>query len=162
MTRPAQSAPESRITGFRRDEDGVWVAELECGHPQHIRHAPPFQLAAWVNDEAGRAAHIGTPLRCQLCRMPRLPPDAAAYKQTPEYDDATIPAGLLRSHRLRPGSWGEIVVLEGRVHYVLEDEDNLTFALRPGVPGVVAPERPHHIRLEPGARVQIQFFREPE
>ncbi|PRQ07571.1 DUF3565 domain-containing protein [Enhygromyxa salina] len=154
-----QPIPESQITGFHRDDEDIWVAELDCGHAQHIRHAPPFSLAAWVNEPAERAAHLGTRLRCQLCRMPRRPPCATMYKQTPEYDETTIPAGLLRSHRLRGGAWGEIEVIAGTVEYVLEDEDNLTFALRPGVLGIVAPERPHHIALGPSARVRVRFCR---
>jgi tellurite resistance-related uncharacterized protein len=62
---------------------------------------------------------------------------------------------------LRAGAWGEIDVLEGRVRYVLEDEGELTFVLRPGVVGIVAPERPHHIELDPGARLRIRFCRCP-
>lgn len=30
-----------RIVGFDRDEEGDWVALLECGHRQHVRHRPP-------------------------------------------------------------------------------------------------------------------------
>ena len=30
------------IDGFHQDEEGHWVAELRCGHGQHVRHAPPF------------------------------------------------------------------------------------------------------------------------
>lgn len=157
-----QHDPDSIITSFERDDDQVWVAMLDCGHSQHIRHAPPFQLAAWVNDPDERAAHLSERLRCPLCRMPRLPTCATSYKQTPEYDDTTLPAGLLRSHQLRAGTWGEIVVLEGRVHYVLEDEGDLTLVLRPGVLGIVAPERPHHIELQPDARVFVRFCRCPE
>ncbi|KIG15586.1 hypothetical protein DB30_05460 [Enhygromyxa salina] len=159
LSRRLQLIPESLITGFHRDEDGVWVAELDCTHTQHVRHAPPFSLAPWVTEAAGRAAHVGTPLRCQLCRMPRLPPCATSYRQSPEYDETTIPAGLLRSHHLRAGAWGQIQVLEGSVQYVLEDEGDLTLVLRPGVMGIVAPARPHHIALGPGARVCIHFCR---
>ena len=41
------------MTGFRRDDDGDWVAELSCLHNQHIRHEPPFWEAAWVEDDEG-------------------------------------------------------------------------------------------------------------
>ena len=29
---------QRKITGFHLDEEGYWVAELECGHNQHVRH----------------------------------------------------------------------------------------------------------------------------
>ena len=32
------------IVGYHRDDVGDWVAELECGHAQHVRHDPPWQL----------------------------------------------------------------------------------------------------------------------
>jgi len=43
------------------------VAELECGHRQHVRHDPPWQLRPWVTTAAGRAAYLGVELRCVLC-----------------------------------------------------------------------------------------------
>lgn len=56
--------------GFHQDEAGDWVAELACGHGQHIRHNPPFRLAPWVLDEAGRAGRLGTVLECGWCDRP--------------------------------------------------------------------------------------------
>lgn len=59
-----------RITGFHRDADEQWVAELECGHPQHVRHHPPWEIRPWVLTEAGRLEKIGTELECVMCRVP--------------------------------------------------------------------------------------------
>lgn len=58
---------ERAITGYHRDEEGDWVAELSCGHGQHVRHRPPFQLRAWVLEADGRRERLGTPLDCPLC-----------------------------------------------------------------------------------------------
>jgi tellurite methyltransferase len=58
---------ERAIVGFHRDEVGDWVAELDCGHQQHVRHRPPFQERPWVVDAEGRAGRVGTPLPCRLC-----------------------------------------------------------------------------------------------
>ena len=58
---------QRRIAGLHRDEDGDWVAELDCGHRQHVRHRPPFQLRAWVLDDEERQARVGAPLECRLC-----------------------------------------------------------------------------------------------
>lgn len=154
--------PQVPITSFRPDEAeglGSWVAALACGHNQHIRHRPPFQNAPWVMTPEGRELKVGARLPCRLCRMPRLPPRAACYKETAVFDEETVPRGLLARHSLRAGTWGQIVVLNGRVDYVIEDEPGLTFVLRSGVDGAIAPERPHHVRLQPGARFKVRFLR---
>ncbi|MET0349673.1 MAG: DUF3565 domain-containing protein, partial [Rhizobacter sp.] len=36
------------ITGFHQDDEQHWVAQLACGHNQHVRHDPPWQLRPWV------------------------------------------------------------------------------------------------------------------
>jgi hypothetical protein len=56
-----------KITGFHRDEFGDWVAELECGHRQHVRHRPPFELRPWVVSEEGRRGRLGCELNCKIC-----------------------------------------------------------------------------------------------
>lgn len=55
------------IVGYHRDEDGHWVADLACGHGQHVRHDPPWQLRPWVLSEAGRASFLGHELGCIRC-----------------------------------------------------------------------------------------------
>lgn len=55
------------ITGYHLDDENHWVAELACGHFQHVRHHPPMMQRAWVTEETGRAAHLGTPLACKKC-----------------------------------------------------------------------------------------------
>ena len=55
------------IVGFREDHEGHWVAELACGHTQHVRHDPPWQLRPWVTTPEGRAGRIGQTLRCRRC-----------------------------------------------------------------------------------------------
>jgi len=55
------------IVGYRQDEHGDWVAELDCGHRRHVRHQPPFQLRPWVVDPEGRQQPLGASLECGLC-----------------------------------------------------------------------------------------------
>jgi hypothetical protein len=72
------AAPELAIIGFHRDEEGHWVADLACGHAQHVRHAPPLQTRAWVLTAEGRAEHLGTPLRCMRCLEGQATDDVSA------------------------------------------------------------------------------------
>jgi Protein of unknown function (DUF3565) len=55
------------IIGFHQDEEEQWVAELECGHNQHMRHDPPWTLRPWVLTEAGRNQFLGRDVACTLC-----------------------------------------------------------------------------------------------
>ena len=58
---------EQSITGFHLDEEQDWVAELACGHFQHVRHNPPWIQRPWVVTEAGRAGALGQRLQCKKC-----------------------------------------------------------------------------------------------
>lgn len=61
------------ITGYHKDEENHWVAELLCGHFQHVRHTPPFINRPWVITCAGRNSMLGQQLNCLKC-------DAGAVK----------------------------------------------------------------------------------
>lgn len=147
------------IVGFHQDAQGVWVAELACGHNQHVRHTPPWQSRPWVQTEAGRSAHLGAELPCSACAMPRLPQAVAMYRQTAEFDERTLPQGLRRRHTLTAGTWGRIVVLEGRLLYAIEREPVCAFVLAPELPGIVEPEVPHHVEPRGQVRLRIEFYR---
>ena len=58
---------EKRIVGFHQDIENHWVAELECGHFQHVRHNPPWMNRVWVTTPEGRAEKIGMMLQCKKC-----------------------------------------------------------------------------------------------
>lgn len=62
------------ITGFHQDETHDWVAELACGHNQHVRHDPPWINRPWVTTPEGRRAMIGQALICKKCAA-GAPPD---------------------------------------------------------------------------------------
>jgi len=55
------------IIGFNKDEENDWVAQLECGHQQHVRHDPPWMLRPWVTTEEGRDSRLGNELDCKKC-----------------------------------------------------------------------------------------------
>jgi predicted cupin superfamily sugar epimerase len=63
--------PRTTIAGFHQDEAGDWVADLACGHRQHMRHRPPWTVRAWVVDPDQRAARVGQPIDCPLCGQTR-------------------------------------------------------------------------------------------
>ncbi|MFZ1904661.1 MAG: DUF3565 domain-containing protein [Steroidobacteraceae bacterium] len=61
---------DKKITGYHQDDEGHWVAELECGHQQHVRHIPPWVNRPWVASAEGRTAMLGAALDCKKCDSP--------------------------------------------------------------------------------------------
>jgi hypothetical protein len=62
-----EAGQEQAIVGFHQDAARDWVAELACGHQQHVRHDPPWTQRPWVVSEAGRTATLGRLLVCRKC-----------------------------------------------------------------------------------------------
>jgi len=60
----------TRIKGFHQDPQGDWIAELDCGHTQHVRHRPPWQRRPWTQSAEGRSARLGAEIDCPLCDVP--------------------------------------------------------------------------------------------
>jgi len=58
-----------RIIGFHEDEEHHWVAELDCGHNQHVRHNPPWSSRPWVVTPEGRKAALENVLHCKKCEI---------------------------------------------------------------------------------------------
>ena len=67
---------QRKITCFHRDEENHWVAELDCGHNQHVRHEPPWINRPWVTSAQGRQRALGQVLDCKKC-------DAGAPRDNP-------------------------------------------------------------------------------
>ena len=80
-------------------------------------------------------------------------------RQTPDFDAASIPAGLLRSHTLGADTWGRIVVLEGRLLYTIESPVPRQQELDPDHPGIVEPEVPHRVEARGSVRFRVEFYR---
>ncbi|KXZ71558.1 DUF3565 domain-containing protein [Acinetobacter venetianus] len=53
---------QQAIVGFHLDEEVHWIADLACGHGQHVRHDPPWQNRPWVLTEQGRKEKLGVML----------------------------------------------------------------------------------------------------
>lgn len=97
--------------------------------------------------------------------MKELPANAVAYKRTPDFTAATIPAGLLRAHRTKAGVWGRIVVTAGVLRYRIhaaEGEPEEEHLLDAQHPGVVQPERPHEVAPVGEVSFHVEFLRAGE
>jgi Protein of unknown function (DUF3565) len=64
---------QAQVAGIRRkiidyhlDEASDWIADLECGHQQHVRHNPPWTNRHWVTTPQGQLDHTGHALLCSV------------------------------------------------------------------------------------------------
>jgi tellurite methyltransferase len=147
------------IEGFHLDEHGDWVAELRCGHGQHVRHKPPFWSRPWVLTEQGRNEKLGAELPCVLCERFEMPAGYEPYKRTAEFTASSVPEGLKHQHSTKRGVWAVIHVLEGRLRYVVEPplpHDELLVA---GARGIIVPEVLHHVMPDGDVRFFVEFYR---
>lgn len=94
-----------------------------------------------------------------LYAVTNLPPDLEAYRQTPVFDEATIPEGLLRRHTTKAGVWGRIRVLEGELLYRELEPSLREDRLVPGRDGFVAPQVPHEVEPIGRVRFYVEFLR---
>ncbi|WP_246748024.1 MULTISPECIES: DUF1971 domain-containing protein [unclassified Methylobacterium] len=115
--------------------------------PGHTQHPLTTHAADHMVDLVSRAVHFRTP--------PSEP-----YKRTAVFDEKTLPAALRREHRTKPGVWGLIRVLEGRLRYRVFEPASET-VLTPGLAGLLLPDQPHLVEPLGPVRMQIEFYDRP-
>ena len=90
-------------------------------------------------------------------------PDGLVHARTTDiWDETTVPAGLLRAHRVAEGVWGRLVVLTGEVGFVFEDQPDQVRQVGAGEHQVIPPLRAHHVVLAGPARFAVEFHRPAE
>ena len=106
-----------------------------------------------------QAAHQMIHLLGRASEFRELPLAAKPYRRTSVFNENTLPAGLRREHRTKPGVWGVIRVLDGRVRYQVLDPLSEVI-LEPGHPGLVLPDQPHLVEPLGPVRMQVEFYRQ--
>ena len=91
--------------------------------------------------------------------MKTLPPDVQRYKQTPEFDENSVPAGLLKAHQTKEGTWGRIVVLSGSLLYRILEPEIEEIVLTEERFGVVEPTVLHEVSPQGSVRFYVEFLR---
>jgi tellurite resistance-related uncharacterized protein len=91
--------------------------------------------------------------------MKQLPQGVSSYKKTPEFATGTVPAGLLKSHQTKEGTWGKIVVLSGLLKYRILEPELEEIVLSPELPGIVEPTVLHEVEPLGEARFYVEFYR---
>lgn len=133
------------------------MAELDCGHNQHVRHKPPMQWREWVLDADSRAARVGSPLACPLCDRAELP-DPLRLARRAQWDHSTMPAALHRDHRVEAGTWIRIVAEAGQLRVRAATTPVLDVVLEAGSAQAIPPGVEHRIEPQGTARLAIEFL----
>lgn len=88
-----------------------------------------------------------------------LPDGLVLTRTTDVFDNHTVPAGLLRAHRVADGVWGRLVVHTGRVTFVFDDEPDQPISVAAGETVAIPPARQHHLVLDGPATFAVEFHR---
>lgn len=149
------------MVGFHQDQQADWVAELSCGHGQHVRHQPPFTLRPWVTTPEGRGSRLGQPLDCVRCDRLELPEDFVSYRTTPTFTADTVPPGLLSEHTTKPGVWGKLEVQSGALAFVFTGESERRRIIGAGEHTFIPPEAKHRVEVIGPVVFALSFYRAP-
>lgn len=91
--------------------------------------------------------------------MKKLPENVSVYKRTPDFNEETVPAGLLKAHTTKEGTWGKICVSKGELLYTIETEPQEIIELTPEKFGVVEPQVPHHVEPLGDVEFHVEFLK---
>ncbi len=90
-----------------------------------------------------------------------MPDGLVLTRTTDVFDNVTVPAGLLRAHRVAAGVWGRLIVHSGTLGFVFEDETDKPIRVSAGGSVVIPPSLRHHVELDGPATFAVEFHRRP-
>ncbi len=77
------------------------------------------------------------------------------------FSESTIPDALKCDHKLAPGRWGVLRVLEGTLRFI-DPSREVDSSLSASEQIVIHPDSPHRVVATDKVLFRIDFFREPE
>lgn len=87
-----------------------------------------------------------------------LPARAQKAGSTPAMTEETVVPGILRKHLAPKGKTGYLVVEEGSLQFVWEDDVDNVLDADPEHPIVIFPERFHHVVITGPVRFRVEFY----
>ena len=91
--------------------------------------------------------------------MKELPENITSYKKTPEFDESSIPKGLLKAHQTKKGVWGKIVISEGQLEYKINESETEIVILDKNKYGVVEPTIFHEVKAIGEVKFHVEFYK---
>lgn len=90
-----------------------------------------------------------------------LPVGATLTGSTPSMTEETVVKGILKNHLAPKGKYGLVVVEEGTLQFVWEDEKDNVIDADPAHPVVIYPERFHHVEITGAVKFRVEFYNPP-
>jgi tellurite resistance-related uncharacterized protein len=87
-----------------------------------------------------------------------LPEGASKIGSTPTMTEETVVPGILKKHLAPRGRFGYLVVEEGALQFIWEDDPANALDADPGHPIVIFPERFHHVKITGKVRFRVEFY----
>ena len=87
-----------------------------------------------------------------------LPESAGKIGATPTMTEETVAPGLLKKHLAPRGRFGYLVVEEGALQFVWEDDADNVLDADPDHPIIIFPERYHHVSITGKVRFRVEFY----
>lgn len=87
-----------------------------------------------------------------------LPESAGKIGATPTMTEETVAPGLLKKHLAPRGRFGYLVVEEGSLQFIWEDDPGNALDADPENPIVIFAERFHHVKITGKVRFRVEFY----
>lgn len=81
------------------------------------------------------------------------------YKKIGPFTKDDFPKGLLKKHRTASSVWGEIVIEEGSLEYVIDSLPREVHTLSPNIRGIIEPQVYHHLEFTEDVVFFVEFFK---
>jgi tellurite resistance-related uncharacterized protein len=91
--------------------------------------------------------------------MKTIPDSVKHYKSTPEFNETSVPPGLLKKHTTADSVWGSIRIIEGSLIYRILAPAVEEIILTPDFYGVVEPKVEHEVQVMGPVRFCVDFLR---
>jgi truncated hemoglobin YjbI/tellurite resistance-related uncharacterized protein len=175
---PAHLEKQTRFWSSVVLGSGRYKGDPAAAHARHGARIDAAMFARWLDlwrettddlfspEQAAKlqakAVRIGESLQLaiRVGTAPRRPTAAPRsyrpYQITPAFDEASLPDALRRAHHTKPGTWGVIRVLLGKLKLHVGDPAGVMQLSRMR-PGIVLPEQPHWVEPLGAMRMRIEF-----
>ncbi len=92
----------------------------------------------------------------------KLPDGAKKVSSTPSMTEETVVQGILKNHLAPKGKHGLLVVEEGALQFVWEDDKDNVLDADGEHQIVIYPERFHHVIITGKVKFRVEFYEVPE
>lgn len=90
-----------------------------------------------------------------------LPKNTNKIGETPIMNEKNVFPEILNKHMTPKGKWAKIVVIDGSLKYIHDDEPKKILAADKNHSIVIEPERYHHVILNGRVEFKVEFYKVP-